>query len=320
MEQALKQQVSISRFEMYEEFFENFSSQNTRISYQNDIQQFLEFVAERNVKIKKYTQIERLHVIKFRNWLQEFGGRNDGGCAPKTISRKLASISSYFDYMVEKGIAKINPATSVKRPRREVITPTNAMNREQVKELFGAIDGNKTSGPLHNALLITFFTTGLRKSEILNLKRKDYIEIDGHQIIQYKGKGGKVGRKVVHNQCKEALAKYFEWMKTQEREHMPNDWIFQPTRNPHEPGNLNKPLNPKTINEIIINYAKKIGLGFRISPHSARATFIGELLEVGIDIYQVALEVNHSSVKTTQEYDKRRKEISKSPVVHLKFD
>ena len=56
-----------------------------------------------------------------------------------------------------------------------------------------------------------------------------------------------------------------------------------------------------------------------ICPHSARATFITELLHLGVDIYSVAQEVNHSSVKTTQEYDKRRKHWNDSPVKKLDF-
>ena len=73
------------------------------------------------------------------------------------------------------------------------------------------------------------------------------------------------------------------------------------------------------LNEILQNYGKKIGLNFNISPHSARATFIGELLDAGVDIYSVAREVNHSSVKTTQEYDKRRKKIKDSPISKLRY-
>ena len=103
-----------------------------------------------------------------------------------------------------------------------------------------------------------------------------------------------------------------------DREVKPQDWIFQPTKNPHD-GNLNRPLNPKTVNEIFAYYSKKIGLDFLACPHSARASFIGELLSQGVDIYTVALEVNHSSVLTTQEYDKRVKKIKHSPIDKLSY-
>ena len=310
-------QFIFANFRHYPEYFENYSSPHTRLSYLNDIKQFLRFVSERN--IHHYSEIERKQVIDYRNWLQELGGRDGTPCAPKTVARKLAAISSYFHFLVEINIIKYNPATSVKRPRHQVVTPTNALTSAQVRELFAAVEANKRAGPMHKALLIMFFTTGLRKSEILNLRYCDYREINDYKVIEYKGKGGKLGQKVLHPLCIEALEDYLEWMKQNKRAHGPSDWLFRPTHNPFEPTNLDKPLNPKTINEIIDHYARKIQLNFKVSPHSARATFISELLEQGVDIYQVAREVNHSSVKTTQEYDKRRKKLSDSPVYKLHY-
>ena len=128
-----------------------------------------------------------------------------------------------------------------------------------------------------------------------------------------------MGQKMLHPSCVAALERYLERMEAEGRKHIAEDWLFQPTRNPSDPKNLNKPLNPKTINEILDSYARKIGLNFKISPHSARATFIGELLDLGVDIYRVAQEVNHASVKTTEEYDKRKKGIADSPVFKIDF-
>jgi len=303
--------TSISSIE--EEFLDNFSSHHTRKSYQRDIQKFLEyfldFYGDLCDDTFNYRLVERQHIIKYRNWLAEIGGVNGGPSAPKTIARNLASLSSYFAYLVEKNLADHNPVTSVKRPRREVLSPTNALKRKQVQELLASINQNKKSGPLHLALLLTFFTTGLRKSEVLGLKRKHLVQLGDEMVIEYRGKGGKMGRKAIHPICLEGINRYLVWMESEGRKHHPEDWLFQPTRNPYRPGHLNRPLNPKTINEILDHYSKKAGLGVKISPHSARATFITELLDMGVDIYRVALEVGHSSVKTTQEYDKRKKEM-----------
>ena len=112
---------------------------------------------------------------------------------------------------------------------------------------------------------------------------------------------------------------YFEQMKNHHRSHQPDEWLFQPSINPADPTHTNKPLNPRTINEILETYAKKCDFNVRVSPHSARATFISELLELGVDIYTVAREVHHSSVKTTQEYDKRRRRLLDSPVTKLRY-
>ena len=306
-------------FHCYEEFFENFSSKHTRLSYKNDIDQFIAYIKKNFPEVGDYEAITRAHVIKFRNSLEEIGGMGGEPCAPKTISRKLASISSYFHFLVELGRATYNPATSVKRPRRDVKHPTNALNRDQVRALFESIDSETLSGSLHLALLVTFFTTGLRKSEVLNLRFRDYRDINDYKVLEFVGKGGKIGQKLLHPSCVDALEHYLQKMKEADRAHAYEDWFFQPTKNPANPTELNKRLNPKTINEILDHYALKIGLSFRICPHSARATFISELLELGVDIYRVAREVNHSSVKTTQEYDKRRKKISESPVFKLNY-
>ncbi len=307
-------------FDLYEEFFDNFTSKHTRKSYENDLRKFFEYLNINFSELSKYAQIERGQIIAYRNWLSEEGGRFGRPSAPKSVCRKLSALSSYFDYLVEKKECDFNPVTSVKRPRHEVLRPTNALQKEQVEELICSIDINSESGPLHRALLLTFFTTGLRKSEVIKLQFQDFTQINEHHVLEFRGKGGKTGQKVVHPMAVEALEDYLSWMRAKGRGHKMGDWLFQPTRNPHNPKNLNKSLNPRTINEIVDQYAKKIGLNFKISPHSARATFIGELLEVGVDIYKVAQEVNHSSVKTTQEYDKRRKKLSDSPVHLLNFD
>lgn len=307
---------------LYQEFFDNFTSHQTRKSYESDLIKFFEYLSEQDRKISKIKQIERAHIINYRNFLSEVGSINGTPCAPKTVARKLSSLSSYFDFLVEKGDCDFNPVTSVKRPRHEVLKPTNALNVEQVRNIFFEIEKRDIKDPcryLHKALLVTFFTTGLRKSEVLNLQYKHYREINDYKVIEFIGKGGKVGQKLLHEMAVEAIDEYLTFMKNNKREHSNEDWLFQPSRNPKNPQDLNKPLNPRTINEILDFYAKKIGLNFKISPHSARATFIGELLDAGVDIYSVAREVNHSSVKTTQEYDKRRKKITDSPVSKLRY-
>jgi len=309
-------------FPLYEEFFSNFTSIHTRKNYRNDLLKFFEYLTDNYPNLNKLNEVQRKEIIDYRNFLSETGGRDAGPCAPKTVARKLASLSSYFDYLVEKGEREFNPVQSVKRPRHEVLNPTQALEKEQVRALFDLLSQGDQKSPsryLHKALLVTFFMTGMRKSEVLHLQYKNYREINDYRVLEFKGKGGKTGQKVLHPMCVEALEEYLAWMKSIGREHIPEDWLFQPTRNPSDPTNLNRPLNPRTINEIIANYGKKIGLNFNISPHSARATFIGELLEAGVDIYSVAREVNHSSVKTTQEYDKRRKKLSDSPITKLRY-
>ncbi len=263
--------------------------------------------------------MERIHVIGYRNFLAIHGGRNNGPGAPKAIARKIAAISSYFDFLVEKGWRQFNPAYAIRRPRKDVKTPTEALTGTQVATLLASIDQARPAGKLHYALLVTLFSTGLRKSEVLSLKRKNFRRINGHAILEYCGKGGKYDQKLLHPWCVTALNRYLEQLQENGRSMGPDDWLFRPTRNHYGDRSLNRPFNPKTINELLAHYARKIGIDFRVTPHSARASFISELLAAGVDIYTVAREVNHSSVTTTQTYDKRRKKLTDAPISKLRY-
>ena len=291
------------------EFFKNFESEHTRISYRNDISQFLNF-------LKNYfpnrDQFERLHLVAFRNFLQE------KNLAPKTIGRKLSALSSYFDFLVEKGLIDFNPATSVKRPRQEVISPTNDLTDEQIGELLTSIEPKAPSGPLHKAILFTLFYTGIRKSELTGLKFSDLKTVNEHKILEIRAKGGKFLQKVLHPKCFEAIIDYISWMKSQGREIFPDDWLFQPTKNPKGPL-LNRRLSPKSIDYIVDIHCKKCGISGRISHHSARASYIGSSLDAGADLLTVSQDVGHSSVKTTEIYNKRRRSLKESPAYLLRY-
>jgi integrase/recombinase XerD len=294
------------------EFFNNFESEHTRKCYRRDILQFFTFVYENFPEALQVGQVERVHVVAYRNWLFE------SDYAPKSQNRKLSALSSYFDFLVEKGVAATNPVSSVKRPRQEVATPTEDLNDQEILTLFALFEKPDHS-PLHKAIIYLLFTTGIRKSELIELKLKDYRQQGEHQVIEVRAKGGKYLTKVIHPHCSQVIDHYLLWMRSINRDVTPEDWIFQPSRNPKDQTHLIKPLRPESIDYIIKKYAKEAGISGRITPHSARASYIGSALESGVDLLRLSLDVGHSSVKTTQEYDKRKKRLSGSPVYKLGF-
>lgn len=302
--------LSKSGIKLDYEFFKNFESEHTRISYRNDIGQFFNFLKN---YFPQENRFERLHLIAFRNFLQE------KNLAPKTIGRKLSALSSYFDFLVEKGLIDFNPATSIKRPKQEVVSPTNDLSDQQIGELLNSIDPKAPSAPLHKAILFTLFFTGIRKSELTNLKLKDLKKINEHNIIEIRAKGGKFLQKVLPPKCHEVIKDYISWMASQNRAIEPEDWLFQPTKNPKDPDILNRPLSAKSIDYIVDIHCKKCGISERISPHSARASYIGSSLDAGADLLTVSQDVGHSSVKTTEIYNKRRKALKESPAYLLNF-
>lgn len=295
------------------EFFGNFESPHTRKSYRIDLLQLFEFLGDNFKEIKQYSEIERVHLVSFRNWL------SDSNMAPKTINRKLASASSFFDFLIEKGMIHYNPCSSIKRPRQEVKNATNDLNDEEITKLLNLIDQLHGPGLLHKAIIYTLFTTGIRKAELINLKIKNIVKKEDHHVIEIVAKGGKRLTKVLHPKCYEVIQEYLKESANEKEGLHPEDWVFRPSKNPLEPSHTLKPLNPKSVDYVIKSWCKKAGITTRISPHSARASYIGSALENGIDLYKISKDVGHSSVKTTEEYNKRRQKLSESPVFGLGF-
>jgi integrase/recombinase XerD len=295
------------------EFFNNFESPHTRKSYRSDITQFFEFLKDHFPEISSYETVERVHFVAFRNWL------TDNNLAPKSINRKIAANSSFFDFLIEKNLVHFNPCSSIKRPRQEVIQPTNDLSDVEISTLFELIADLKGPGLLHKAVLYTLFTTGIRKAELINLKRKNFVIKDSHYTIEVRAKGGKQLTKVVHPQCAKVILEYMAYLESEGEKIHPEDWIFRPSKNPLDPAHTLKPLNPKSVDYIVKTWCKKAGINHRISPHSARASYIGSALDAGIDLFKISKDVGHASVKTTEEYNKRRQKLSESPVFGLGF-
>jgi site-specific recombinase XerD len=300
------------------EFFENFDSEHTKAAYKRDLIQFFEFIEKEFGPINHPQQLQKMHVVAFRNALQAPRSEDNRPYCPKSIIRKLAAITSYSAFLIEKGLMATNPTAHVKRPLDQVITPTNDLSDEQVKALIDSVDLEKKSGPLHKAILVFLFSTGMRKGELINLKFENYMEHKGLKIIQFIGKRGKVNRIPLHPAAIFQLEHYISHMNNCGREIKNGDWLFQPMTNNH--GSIkNKKLQGTSVDYIIKYHCKKIGVAANISPHSARATVIGSLLDSGCDLYKVSQLVNHSNVKTTQGYDKRKKNLVDSPVFKLKY-
>jgi integrase/recombinase XerD len=300
------------------EFFQNFESPHTRRCYERDIKLFFSFLTTLKISIAGPRELTKAHVVAYKRYLQ------DSNQAPKTICRKISSISSYFDFLIEKNRIDVNPCHGLRRPKQVVVNETLDLSDESVQKLFNVLfeveEAENKSILMHRAVIFLLFSTGMRKAELINLTFKDYQQADEQTFcLKIKAKGGKFLLKVLHPSAKLVLDQYLNSLVESGAISSGNEYLLQPTRNPLNPGNLNKPLNPKTVNYILDKYCKKAGIFKRISPHSARATYIGSALENGVDLWRVSLDVGHESVRTTEIYNKRRSGIKNSPVHSLGF-
>lgn len=292
------------------EFLNNFSSVHTRKAYKRDIMAFIRFYKE-ELGLSVLKDCERLHMVAYK----EFLTNNDH--SPKTINRKISSVSSYFQFLMEKSYFEFNPVDGVKRPKQIVKQETNDLTDEEVSDLFEVI--SQKASLLHKAVLTTFFTTGIRKSELIDVKRSDLQEVNGELTLSVMAKGGKKLIKFLLPECAEAINNYIHNMESKGRAIEPQDWLFQPSKNPKNSTNLERPLVPSSIDYIFTKYCKMAGINKRISPHSARATYIGSSLDGGADLLKVSKDVGHSSVKTTEHYNKRKNTLRDSPARSLGY-
>ncbi len=297
------------------EFFNQFQSLNTRKGYQRDLADFANFLEGHfpEFRFQNILELKRSHFLSYRAFLSELD------LAPKTIHRRLSTLSSFFDFLIEKGICEHNLVQGVKRPRQSVRHETQDLSDEQVESLFSYLEKSKETSPLHTSIIVLLFTTGIRKKELSSLKIKDVDFSKEAPKIKIVAKGGKNLVKILHPYAVSHLEAYRNWMKLKTRSWKNDDYFFRPSRNPKDPRSLDKELSPKTIDYILKKACRSCGIFERISPHSARATYIGSALENGADLYKVARDVGHQSVRTTEEYNKRRMRAQDSSIHHLGF-
>jgi site-specific recombinase XerC len=155
------------------------------------------------------------------------------------------------------------------------------------------------------------------KIALRSVKLNMFENREGVKILRYIGKGQKVNQVPIHPVTGYHLGQYLDFMASKGRPIGPDDYLFQASK--CSEGAPAKPLSHTALGYIVKKWARKVNLTKRITPHSARATFISSLLENGEDIYSVAQAVNHADVRTTARYDKRKQNFNKSPVFGLKF-
>ena len=290
-------------------------------SYKRDLEEFFEFTSSNfNVPSMQgdqvmFGEIKRVHIVKYQNYLEQYVTRYGKPLAPNSMNRKISSVSSFYQFLLRRDLVGKNPVEFCVRPKRINVRDTEAFNDTEMKELFRIV--TRKAPPLHRAVIMLIFTTGMRNHEVRNIKLGDFEHREGVKVLRYVGKGQKVNQVPIHPVTAFHLGQYLDWMEKKGRPISSEDYLFQASKISEK--NNGRMLSHTALGYIVKKWAKKVNMNKRITPHSGRATFISCLLENGEDIYTVAQAVNHSDVRTTARYDKRKQNFNKSPVFGLKF-
>ncbi|MDS4031372.1 MAG: tyrosine-type recombinase/integrase [Candidatus Contendobacter sp.] len=294
------------------EWFANLPNAKTRRAYQKDVADFTAFVGIG--RSEDFRRVTRAHLIA---WRRDMEARN---LAPSSIRRKLAALSSLFDYLCEHHAAPHNPVDGVKRPKadhREGLTP--ALGDAQARALLDAPPEDTVKGKRDRAILATLLYHGLRREELCRLKVRDLQQREGILHLRIEGKGDNIRFVPVAVKAARLIRAYLDQAG---HGHDLSGPLFRPVRN-NTTGTLNKPLNPTSIyQDVVRRYGKQVGInatvhGFCV--HSLRATAATNALQHGADLAKVQAWLGHADVATTRLYDKRNHRPEDSPTFRVEY-
>jgi integrase/recombinase XerD len=292
------------------EWFANIKSAGTRRIYKIDIRDFMGFVGI--VEPEEFRTVTRAHVIAYRDELLR---RQLQGA---TIRRKLAALSSLFEYLCERNAVPMNPVKGVTRPKVDSYQgKTPALSDAQARHLLDAPKGNTVKAKRDRAILSILLYHALRRDELCQLLVRDIHERRGVKHLRIHGKGEKLRHVPLHPGSQERITEYLE---AAGHAQLASSALFRPVRNNRNGGRLDTGLTADGIYQLIKFYGKKVGIGVdRFGPHAARATAATNALDAGADIAKVQEWLGHANISTTRVYDHRKTRPGDSPVFKVKY-
>lgn len=207
-----------------------------------------------------------------------------------TISRKLSSIRSFYNYLYEEGYIKKNLFKELKNPKKNLALPKYAKDND-LEKIFSIFDKTTPLGQRNSLILETLYATGVRVGELVNIKTND-IDHYNHSI-RILGKGKKERIVFYGSYCEDALNLYLK-KGYKELNKRNQEYLF-----------LNKngeKISERSIRNIINDAVIKCQIEYHISPHTLRHTFATDLLNAGADLMTVKELLGHSSINTTGIY------------------
>jgi integrase/recombinase XerC len=210
-----------------------------------------------------------------------------------TTARKLATLRSFYKFLVKRNYVPSNPVTSIKTPKQDKRLP-RFLEFEEVQRLLNTPQGDNWLGARDHAILETLYSTGMRVSELVGLNLED-VDFLG-EVIHVRGKGKKERIAPIGSKALQAIQQYIEYRNKR----MQNDGSFDTKvlfANKH-----GKRLSTRSVRRKMDKYLRQAGLDPAISPHTLRHSFATHMLNNGADLRSVQELLGHQSLSTTQIY------------------
>lgn len=284
-------------------------SAQTRRAYKADVAHFVTALGIRSREDLRI--VDRAAVIA---WMRKMEGE-DPPARPRTIRRRLSSLSSLFTHLVDRGIVELNPVREIRRPRvNRRRGETKSFSKKQARALLDApemVDNPQTPTEIRmniralrdRALLAVGLQVGPRRSEIARLAVKDFHQNQGFWSLHFIRKGGEDLSVSVNPAVAQRI---HEYLKASGHEDDHDGPLFRPLRGNRKNQEERRHMDSDMVDRVLRKYARKaLGITTGFSAHSMRATFITTALENGASLEDVQRDVGHADPSTTKLYDRR---------------
>jgi integrase/recombinase XerC len=263
--------------------FEKRFSQHTIISYETDLIAFFDYLQVQYNGIA----LEQLSHIYIRGWLASL---KDEGLTSKSINRKISTLRSFFKYQLKMGVIRQTPMTKIIAPKNEKRLPQFVAEKD-IDTLFRHMEFPDTwKGKTEQLLLLLFYNTGMRLSELINLKETS-INFSNH-TMKILGKGNKERILPISPEILLAIKNYIDEKSKNFEGNAENLLVSE----------KGKALSPRSVYTSVKTYLSQITTIEKRSPHVLRHTFATHLTNNGADLNAVKELLGHSSLAATQVY------------------
>lgn len=276
---AIQQFISYARFEKKQ-------SAHTLLALENDLGQFETYLEE----VYQLKLLEEASHIYIRSWLSQL---MENGIGARSVARKVSSLRSFFRFMLREELLSQNPMTRIQAPKVEKKLPVFIEERV-MKELFSAdLVQTETLKEIEaiqdNLILLTYYTTGMRLSELIGLKESD---VDFYRMqLKVLGKRNKERIIPITRELSEALEAFIAAKRV---EGLAANFLFCLRSG--------EALYPKKIYTMVKARLSEVTTLQKRSPHVLRHTFATHMLNNGADLNAIKELLGHANLSATQVY------------------
>ncbi len=260
------------------------TSNNTELSYKRDLQKLQKYLSEKNISTADLNNITENDLTGYISSLMEQGFK------AATVSRNIASIKAFFSYCVKMDIVIKDPARELKAPKIEKKLP-EILTMDEVVRLLEQPKQDTPKEIRDKAMLELLYATGIRVSELINLKVEDVNTKMSYIMCRDANK-----ERVIPfgHAAKDALLKYLKFSRDSMINDKHSSVLFVNCSG--------SPMSRQGFWKLIKYYTKRAGIAGDITPHTLRHSFAAHLVENGADLRAVQEMLGHSDISTTQIY------------------